>query len=293
MRPKGGSVVVMNTRILPQSAVAVDLVILTIRDQALQVLVVERGTPPFVGAVALPGGFVEADEDLDQAAARELREETGLDAASLHVEQVRSYGAPDRDPRGRVVSVCYMALMPDLPLPTAGGDARAAHWTHVERLLAEPAELAFDHHQLLADAVDRARDRLCDTTLATAFCSPEFTIAQLRGVYEIVWGAPLDPANFHRKVTGVPGFLIPTGDTATRTGGRPAILYRPGPAIRLHPALQREPALQLDGPHPHEPDDRRRRPAREHPRRRGSRSAQIPGTPEHAHTRAGMEAGRE
>lgn len=230
----------MNARALPQSAVAVDLAVLTVRDEALQVLVVERGKPPYVGVLALPGGFVEADEDLDQAAARELAEETGLDAESLHIEQVRTYGAPDRDPRGRVVSVCYMALMPDLPLPTAGGDANDAHWTPAQPILDEPARLAFDHHRLLADAVDRARDRLSVTTLATAFCPPQFTIAQLRAVYEIVWGAPLDPANFHRKVTGVPGFLVPTG-TTIRTGGRPANLYRAGTATRLHPALLREP----------------------------------------------------
>jgi 8-oxo-dGTP diphosphatase len=239
-RGYGGDV---NTRALPHSAVAVDLVILTVRDEALQVLVVERATPPFVGELALPGGFVEADEDLDQAAARELAEETGLDAAGLYIDQVRSYGAPDRDPRGRVVSVCYMALMPDLPLPTAGGDARAAHWVPVGPLLDGRRRLAFDHHRLLVDAMDRARGKLSSTTVATAFCPPRFTIAQLRGVYEIVWGTPLDPANFHRKVTNVSGFLVSTGDTTSRTGGRPATLYQAGPATRLHPALLREPAV--------------------------------------------------
>ncbi|MFE6610555.1 NUDIX domain-containing protein [Amycolatopsis sp. NPDC057786] len=225
------------------SAVAVDLAVLTVREHALHVMVVERATPPYLGQLALPGGFLEDGEDLDQAAWRELAEETGLDAARLHIRQFRSYGAPDRDPRGRVVSVCYVALMPDLPLPVAGGDARAAHWNPVTELLDSPDRLAFDHHQLLTDAVEHARESLSHTTLAASFCPPEFTIAQLRAVYEIVWGIELDPANFHRKVTGVPGFLIATGSKAAGTGGRPAALYRVGPATRLHPAILREQAV--------------------------------------------------
>jgi 8-oxo-dGTP diphosphatase len=222
-------------------SVAVDLSILTVREQGLQVLVVERGTPPYLGACALPGGFVEAAEDLDQAARRELLEETGLDAAGLHIEQVGTYGDPRRDPRGRVFSVSYMALMPDLPMPTAGGDARAARWTPVADLLADPESLAFDHHMLLTDAVERARGKLEYTNLGAAFCPPYFTIAELRQVYEAVWGTVLDPANFHRKVTGVTGFLIPTGEKTQRGSGRPAALYRRGRATILHPAILRNP----------------------------------------------------
>ncbi|WP_396426926.1 NUDIX hydrolase [Amycolatopsis sp. EV170708-02-1] len=224
----------------PPAAVAVDLAVLTIRERSLHVLVVERATPPYRGRFALPGGFLEDGEDLDQAAYRELAEETSLDAAWLRVRQLHSYGAPDRDPRGRVVSVCYVALMPDLPMPVAGGDARAAHWLPVRDLLDTEAKLAFDHHRLLTDAVEHAREALTSTTLATAFCPPEFTIGQLRDVYEIVWGIRLDPANFHRKVTGVPGFLIATGGKSSETGGRPAALYRAGPVTRLHPAILRE-----------------------------------------------------
>jgi 8-oxo-dGTP diphosphatase len=226
---------------VPCCAVAVDLAVLTVRARCLHVLVVVRAKWPYQGRLALPGGFLEPGEDLDQAAHRELAEETGFDAADLNVHQLRSYGAPDRDPRGRVVSVCYVALMPDLPLPIAGGDARDAHWAPAERLLAEPDQLAFDHHCLLTDAVEHARDRLSYTTLATTFCPPEFTIAQLREVYEIVWGTQLDPSNFHRKVTGASGYLVPAGGRTAGTGGRPAMLYRAGPATRLHPAILREP----------------------------------------------------
>ncbi|PXX71765.1 8-oxo-dGTP diphosphatase [Nocardia tenerifensis] len=230
----------MTGRFPANSAVAVDLVILTIRDDLLHVLVVERANPPFAGALALPGGFLEPAEDLNQAAERELWEETGLDARDLHIEQVGAYGAPDRDPRGRVVSVCYMALMPDLPTPSAGGDARAAHWLPVETLTRQPNRLAFDHHTLLSDAVERAGEKLSYTTLAASFCPPRFTVAELRRVYEIVWGTRLDPSNFRRKVTGVPGFLVRADDRTTATGGRPAHLYRTGPAAYLRPALSRE-----------------------------------------------------
>ncbi|WP_153033427.1 NUDIX domain-containing protein [Amycolatopsis sp. YIM 10] len=229
----------MPPRTPPRRAIAVDLAILTVRERQLQVLVVERGKEPFLGALALPGGFLEPGENLDQAAHRELAEETGLDANTLHIEQLASYGDPDRDPRS-VVSVCYVALMPDLPLPTAGGDARRARWTAVQPLLDNPAALAFDHHVLLTDAVERARGKLEYTTLATAFCPPTFTVADLRQVYETVWNTRLDPANFHRKVTRAEGFLLPTTKTAASQGGRPGKLYHAGKATQLYPPLLRD-----------------------------------------------------
>ncbi|MFD9736490.1 NUDIX domain-containing protein, partial [Umezawaea sp. NPDC059074] len=107
---------------IPEVAVAVDLAVLTVRAGALQIMLVERGVEPHLGELALPGGFLAAaSEDIDVAAARELAEETGLDARGLHLEQLRTYGTPDRDPRRRVVTVCYLAFVPDLPSPTAGG----------------------------------------------------------------------------------------------------------------------------------------------------------------------------
>jgi len=170
------------------------------------------------------------------AALRELKEETALDAADLHLEQLAAFGAPDRDPRGRVVSVAYLALAPDLDVPTAGSDARAARWAPVEEVR---GRLAFDHDTILRDAVERARSKLEYTSPATAFCPTEFTVAQLRRVYETVWGVTLDPRNFHRKVTGSAGFLEATGSTTNVDGGRPAALFRRGPATLLHPALLR------------------------------------------------------
>lgn len=225
---------------IPTVAIAVDLAVLTVRAERLHVLLVNRGVEPYRGRLALPGGFLSTeDEDIDVAAARELAEETGLDAAGLHLEQLRTYGAPGRDPRMRVVTVCYLAMVPNLPLPSAGGDAERARWVPVDRVLGRRRLLAFDHGQIIADAVDRARSKLEYTTLGTAFCNPEFTISELRRVYEIVWSEELDARNFHRKVTGVDGFLVATGKRTSGNGGRPAVIYRRGTATVLHPPILR------------------------------------------------------
>jgi len=218
-------------------AITVDVVALTIRDGRLHVLLVRRGGPPQAGQWALPGGFVRVDEDLPQAAARELTEETGL-LDRVHLEQLGSYGTPGRDPRMRVVSVAYLAFAPELPDPRAGSDAADAAWVPV----AETTELAFDHARILADGLERARAKLEYTPLATAFCRAEFTIPQLRAVYEAVWGQELHPGNFHRKVLSVPGFVEDLGMTRQRgssRGGPRARLYRAGDARLLHPALLR------------------------------------------------------
>jgi 8-oxo-dGTP diphosphatase len=215
---------------------AVDLAILTVRENLLRVLVIERSNEPYQGQAALPGGFLRADEDLREAAERELREETGLDGAALHLEQLATYGAPDRDPRGRVVSVAYLAIAPDLPIPVAGSDARAAAWAPLAEVR---GKLAFDHGQILDDAVERARNILEFTTLATAFCPPVFTIGDLRHVYEVVWNVSLDPRNFNRKVATTRGFVVPTGTQRAPETGRPAALYRRGAARALNPPLLR------------------------------------------------------
>jgi 8-oxo-dGTP diphosphatase len=221
---------------IPLAGVAVDLVILTVREDTLMALAIRRGIPPFKGQWALPGGFVLPDEDLTAAARRELAEETGLADFRAHLEQLATYGTPGRDPRGRVISVAYLALAPDLPLPSAGSDAAAAQWMPVDAMA---GELAFDHPQILADALERARAKLEYTPLAAAFCAETFTIAELRHVYQVVWGVELDPRNFHRKVTSTRGFVIPADGTTTRDGGRPAQLFSVGPGDVLRPPLMR------------------------------------------------------
>ncbi|WP_306207331.1 NUDIX hydrolase [Actinoplanes sp. RD1] len=226
----------MTTREHAHLRIAVDLVVLTVREGTLQALVITRGNEPFAGQPALPGGFVRTDEDITDAAVRELGEETGLDGGSLFLEQFAVFGEPHRDPRGRVVSVAYLAIMPDLPLPTAGSDASNAAWSPVD---AVRGSLAFDHDRILDEAVERARRRLELTTLATRFCAAEFTIGDLRTVYEIVWGEALDPRNFSRKVVNTEGFVEPTGTKRMPPTGRPAALYRAGAATTLNPPIMR------------------------------------------------------
>ncbi len=228
----------------PSFAVAADVVLLTVRQGRLSVLLIERGGHPFKGRWALPGGFVEPDEDLDAAARRELAEETGLAIDPTYLEQLRTYGTPGRDPRTRVVSVVHVAFTAAVSDPVAGDDAHRARFFAVDDLeippLGQPSgtDLAFDHAQIVADGVERARAKLEYTTLATAFVEETFTIGELRRVYEAVWGMPLHEANFRRKVLGTPGFVRPTGATAP-TDGRPAQLYRAGSATTLYPPILR------------------------------------------------------
>lgn len=224
----------------PAFAVAVDLVILTIREDALHVLLVKRGVEPYAARWALPGGFVHEAEDLDAAARRELVEETSVHLDAVHLEQLATYGKHDRDPRMRVVSVAYLALASELPEPTAGSDAAAAEWRSAAQALRIRPRLAFDHNQILRAGLERARAKLEYTTLATAFCAEPFTMSDLRRVYEIVWGAELDPRNFHRKVRASDDFVVavPAG-RAVGGRGRPAQLFRAGRAERIHPPLLR------------------------------------------------------
>jgi 8-oxo-dGTP diphosphatase len=222
--------------------VAVDLVVLTVKDQVLQGLFIKRGIKPFEGQWALPGGFVRTGESLEAAAWRELQEETGLSAAKVgHMEQLGSFGAPKRDPRERVVSVAYLAFVPNLPEPKAGGDAREAQILPIDSLGAKANQkrLAFDHHEILAAGIERTRAKLEYTALATRFCPAQFTIQELRVVYEAVWGVAIEPANFHRKVTKTVGFVEPTEFVAKGGSGRPAALFVKGNATVLYPPLLR------------------------------------------------------
>lgn len=229
--------------------VTVDVVALTVLDDVLNVLLVTRLIEPFRGVLALPGGFVLPGEDLVTAAGRELAEETGVEHVPGHLEQLGSYGPKGRDPRGDVLTVAHLLLAPNFPVLSAGSDAEHAAWYPVGRARDGDLKLAFDHKRILADALERAKSKLEYSPLGAAFCGEEFTVAQLRAVYEAVWGVRLDPRNFHRKATGTPGFLEDTGRMTTGETGRPAALFRlaeaarpaaghPAPAV-LNPPLMR------------------------------------------------------
>jgi len=225
--------------------VAVDVVALTVIDHTLHTLVVRRGIEPFKDHLALPGGFLREGEQTEQAAARELEEETGITPPG-HLEQLRTYGPIGRDPRGPILSVVYLLLAPSFSPTHAGGDAAGALWCPVDALLAPDSPLAFDHATILADGVERARSKIEYSPLATSFCGPEFTITQLRTTYEAIWGSTLDPRNFHRKATKTASFIEPTGGTVREGAGRPATLYRLVPGVDatafvLDPPLRRPP----------------------------------------------------
>ncbi len=184
----------------PPVAVTVDVALFAIRRDKLHVLLIQRGIEPFAGAWALPGGFVQPDEGLDAAAARELAEETGVTEDSVYLEQLRSYGSPGRDPRMRVVTVAYWGACAELPSPVGGSDAARAELVPAAEIEDGDIELAFDHGAIVSDALERVRAKLEYTALAARFCASEFTISELRKVYETIWNTRLDPGNFQRKV---------------------------------------------------------------------------------------------
>jgi 8-oxo-dGTP diphosphatase len=215
----------------PAFAVTVDVVILTMSEGMLHVLLVCRGEAPFEGMWAIPGGFKRPTETLDEAAKRELVEETGVDGRAL-LTQFGAYGDPERDPRMNVVTIAYLAVLRDVGAVVGGTDAAAAALIPVSDVLNGKVELAFDHLRIVRDAVDRVRVELEVTGIATAFVGATFTLAELRAVYEAVWGVQLDAANFRRTIVAESGWVIPTGRRARPgpAGGRPAELYRAGRA---------------------------------------------------------------
>ncbi len=220
----------------PPFAVTADLVILTVQPPTVRALLVRRAADPFAGSWALPGGFVGPDQSLADAAHETLARKTGVSVDATHLEQLASFGRPDRDPRMRIVSVAWLALLAEPVEPVAGDDTDEAQWVDVAAL---DSDLAFDHAEILAAGIERARNRIEYTTLATRFCGDEFTMAELRAVYETLWSTELDPANFHRKVLAIDGFVEPTGESTSGGRGRPARLYRRGDAVDLDPPVRR------------------------------------------------------
>ena len=199
--------------------VTVDIVIFTIRDRALQVLLEKRGVPPYVGQYAVPGGFIREEESLEEAAKRELYEETGV--RNVFLEQLYSLGDPRRDPRGRVITVAYYALISSEKLSlVAGADAAEAKWFPLNNL----PSLAFDHKQILGYAMERLRNKLEYTTVGFQLLPKRFTLSELQSVYEAILGRRLDKRNFRRKIALL-GILKPLREWQ-RTGRKPAQLFR-------------------------------------------------------------------
>ena len=203
----------------PRPSVTVDVIIFTLNEGDLQVLLIQRGHPPFEGMWAIPGGFVRIDESLEDAAQRELEEETGVH--DVYLEQLYTFGDRGRDPRGRVITVAYFALVPtDATQPHGGQDASDARWWSVYGL----PPLAFDHADILTYALQRLRYKLEYTAVGFELLPGTFTLSELQSAYEIILGEELDKRNFRRKILSA-DVIEATGEY--RTGeGRPAKLYR-------------------------------------------------------------------
>jgi 8-oxo-dGTP diphosphatase len=202
----------------PRPSVTVDIVIFTLRDDDLQVLLVKRKAAPYANRWAIPGGFVGQHERLDAAARRELEEETSV--RDVYLEQLYTFGDPKRDPRERVITVAYFALVPAPLAIAAGGDAADARWWSMYRL----PKLAFDHAEILDYALTRLRYKLEYTAVGFQLLPETFTLTELQKAYEIILGIALDKRNFRRKILDAQ-VIEEAGEY--RTGeGRPAMLYR-------------------------------------------------------------------
>lgn len=204
----------------PRAALTVDCVVFGFDEGALQVLLIRRGLKPFKNRWALPGGFVRVEETLDAAARRELEEETGL--KEVFLEQLYTFGEVKRDPRERVVSVAYYALVKSTDhVARAATDAAEAAWFSVLEL----PELAFDHAEIFGVALDRLRAKLTYQPIGFELLPPKFTLTQLQRLYEAVLGITLDKRNFRKKVLGFE-LLIPLKEKQREGAHRPAQLFR-------------------------------------------------------------------
>jgi 8-oxo-dGTP diphosphatase len=204
----------------PRGALTVDCVVFGFDESELKVLLIQRGIPPFKGKWALPGGFVRVDETVDDAARRELLEETGLQ--NVFLEQLYTFGAVKRDPRERVVSVAYYSLVKLSEHPAAGAsDASDAAWFPISK----PSALAFDHSEILETALARLRGKVRYEPLGFELLPEKFTLSQLQHLYETVLQGPLDKRNFRKKILAM-GLLIPLKEQARAGAHRPAQLFR-------------------------------------------------------------------
>jgi 8-oxo-dGTP diphosphatase len=218
----------------PRPSVTVDIVVLTIVDAELRVLLVRRGEHPYKHRWALPGGFVRVGdahrnqgEDLDDAAARELEEETGLAPRMAYLEQLRAFGRAGRDPRMRVITIAYYALVrPDyVPLVRAGSDAAETEWVSVSAL--SERSIAFDHAEIIGAALDHIVARLDASDLLFNLVPPTFTIPELRSAREIVTGRAQDPGNFRRRFQRmIDDGIIERAPGKRITASKPAVVYR-------------------------------------------------------------------
>jgi 8-oxo-dGTP diphosphatase len=204
----------------PRAALTVDCVVFGLDEGDLKVLLIQRGLEPFKGRWALPGGFVRVEETLDAAARRELHEEAGV--TNVFLEQLYTFGAVERDPRERVVSVAYYALVElSRHAAKAATDAASARWFPVS----DVPKLAFDHAEILETAISRLKGKVRYQPIGFELLPEKFTLSQLQHLYEAVLGTKLDKRNFRKKVLSF-DLLVPLKETQMLGRHRPAQLFR-------------------------------------------------------------------
>jgi len=216
-------------------SVTVDMVIFTVIEDDLKVLLIRRKHPPHAGMWAFPGGFVEMKESIEAAAVRELKEETGLDDPATHgyMEQLYTFGDPNRDPRTRVITVAYLALIPSEGVsPKGEDDAAEAGW----RSATQPSQLAFDHDKILKKARERLQQLACSTTLPFFMLPHCFTLQQLQRVYELLLCRSLDKRNFRRQIRAI-ARLEACDEQHSHRRGRPAKLFTLAPTKEPHETI--------------------------------------------------------
>jgi 8-oxo-dGTP diphosphatase len=212
----------------PHPAVTTDIVIFTIRQDELKVLLIKRALPPYKNEWALPGGFIKLDESLEEGARRELEEETGV--RDVYLEQLYTFGDPNRDPRERVITVAFYALVPTREIKIeAGSDAEGVSWFGMKEL----PELAFDHRSILKMAHERLRAKLDYSTIAFQFMPRDFTLSELQHVYEVILREEIDKRNFRKRILGL-NLIKETGKDKRDGAHRPAKLYRVKNPKRIH-----------------------------------------------------------
>lgn len=201
-------------------SVTVDVIIFTIQDADLKVLLIKRSIPPFKNSWALPGGFVNDSESLEQAAKRKLVEEAGI--KDVYLEQLYTFGDPKRDPRQRIFTVAYFALVKPRELEKKKTwDVSDIMWCSVKKL----PKLAFDHKDIIKYAIQRLRWKLEYTTIGFQLLSEKFTLTQLQDIYEIILAKQLDKRNFRKKVLAL-NLVKETKEKTRNVSHRPAQLYR-------------------------------------------------------------------
>lgn len=223
------------------AAMSVNVAIFAICDDQFSILLNERDQGPFRFQWELPSSFVLPDESLFEAASRVLGQHA-TEADTTLLQQLGAYATPRRDPRMRSITVAYTSVLSGIDNSPVDSTVASSEFVPITEVLSGSKNLAFDHGRITTDSIARIRLEIGSTTLAAKFCPPEFTIAQLRNVYEKIWETAIEAGNFQRKTQQVPNFLVPLAKKAPNVSGagRPPKLFTSGAPVEIYPPLKRK-----------------------------------------------------